>query len=81
MYITCFAKGWRSELPWTHCNPEFGTPNCFSKVDDEQCLETETYWNFKCTSIVEFCAAYGLGVSPTSTACWNITTGTENIDK
>jgi len=73
--FTSLFKGWRSELPWTRCNPEFGTINCYSKPEAQLCNENQTFWNFTCTDQNIFCANFDLGSSQLNTSCLNITSG------
>ena len=67
-------KGWQKELPWTHCNNDFGTPYCYSKPDFQGCNTTiETFFNFTCMSIEDFCCTFNLGTNYSSHQCFNET--------
>jgi solute carrier family 6 (neurotransmitter transporter, glycine) member 5/9 len=51
-------------LPWVRCNPEFGTPDCFSKTENDACNETQIFWNFNCTDVEDYCEQNGYITRP-----------------
>ena len=53
------SSGFRSELPWVRCNPDFGSSDCYSKTENDACSETQTFWNFTCSSIADYCEKNG----------------------
>jgi len=70
-------EGMAAELPWTKCDSDIGTPNCYSKPDVENCNVDETFYDFKCMNGTFFCQTQGLNYNVTIPGmCLN---GTEEV--
>ena len=51
-------SGFSSTLPWTDCSNDFNTENCFSILDQQNCLDYDlgtTYYNKSCKTVEWFC--------------------------
>uniref|UniRef100_T1IX10 Uncharacterized protein n=1 Tax=Strigamia maritima TaxID=126957 RepID=T1IX10_STRMM len=46
---------------WGHCGQEWNKPNCFTKIQWEDCIgKGELYYNNSCNSITEFCHKFNM---------------------
>ena len=72
---TLNPQGMKTVLPWTYCDDDFGTSECYSKADNDRCnTTTEVFYNFNCTDKTEFCSLFGYDATDGLNGCMNMST-------
>ncbi|TRY75205.1 hypothetical protein TCAL_04611 [Tigriopus californicus] len=50
-------SGFRANLPWSSCDHDYNTVNCYSVLQAADCnLDTQAFYNMECTNATEFCS-------------------------
>ena len=65
-------------LPWSVCDNDFNTVECFDAKSDSNCASDETFWGGECASMKVLCSFYNLSeANDAKFGCFN---GTANVN-